>query len=79
MPGRTPADRVIAAFGGVPQLAAATGIPDKTIYRWRYPKTAGGSDGLIPSDRQQTILDAARRAGLELVAADLIGSPAEAR
>lgn len=75
MPNKTPADRVFAAFGGVKAFSKATGIPQKTAYRWRFPAGKGGSDGRIPSERQRPILDAAKRLGIELNEADVVESP----
>ncbi|MDX2287498.1 MAG: hypothetical protein NW217_01575 [Hyphomicrobiaceae bacterium] len=36
------------------------------VRRWEYPKEKGGTGGLIPSDCQQTLLDAARAEGKDL-------------
>lgn len=71
---KTPVDLAVAAFGGIKALAKAANIPEKRIYRWRYPKAQGGSDGRIPADQQGKILAAARADDLPLTAEQLIDS-----
>ncbi len=72
MPIKTPVDCAVSAFGSVEKMAVATGIPPSTIYRWRYPRGQGGSDGRIPSGRQALVLRAAKEAGVSLKAGDLV-------
>lgn len=69
---KTPYSRAIAAFGGAPALADATGIRAKTIHSWGSPVELKGGGGRIPAKHQGAILKAARRLGLKLVAEDLI-------
>lgn len=75
---KSPADRAIAAFGGVQVLADAAGIPAHQVYRWRQKSAKGGRDGRVPDKSQPAILAAARRLGLPLTAEDLIDTRAPA-
>lgn len=68
----TPADRVIAAFGGVRALARALDINSSSVSRWRMPADKRGLAGRVPSIQQGKILRLAREKGLKLSAADLI-------
>ena len=43
-----------------------TGRNETRVRRWTYPKGKGGSDGLIPSDCQQVLMDEARKRKLPL-------------
>jgi hypothetical protein len=63
---------------GVNRLHLWTGIKKDAIYRWRYPVEKGGTGGVVPSQHQQKILDAARREGVPLTTADFFLSPADA-
>lgn len=71
----TPAERVIAAFGGsISEVAKVVGRHPSSVCRWRYEYgAAGGTDGYVPANLQGTILRAARKRGLDLTAEDLIG------
>jgi len=62
---KTPADKAIAAFGGVESLAKTAGCSVWRIYRLRKA-------GAIPANLQGAILAAARERGLPLTAEDLI-------
>ena len=55
-----PARTVIAICGGYAETARMSGRSEVRVRRWEYPKEKGGTGGLIPSDCQQTLLDAAR-------------------
>lgn len=68
----SPAERAIAAFGGVRQLARAVGRNASSISRWRLPIGSGGTGGYIPARIQRRLLDAAIRDGVEFTAADLV-------
>lgn len=67
----TQAERVIAKFGGAATLAKLIGRNPTSVYRWMYPKSVGGSDGLIPSSALRLVLDAARREGIFITSDDL--------
>ena len=61
-----PAKTIIQICGGYAATALLAGRSEARVRRWEYPKARGGSDGLIPSDCQQVLLAAARRAGIDL-------------
>ena len=68
----TPADKCIAAFGGVRALARALERNPSSVVRWRKPKDEGGSNGAVPSSLQGRVLAIAQERGLNLTAEDLI-------
>lgn len=61
-----PAHTVITICGGYAETARMSGRSEVRVRRWEYPKEKGGTGGLIPSDCQQTLLDAARAEGKDL-------------
>jgi hypothetical protein len=63
-----PANTVITICGGVTEVARITGRSEIRVRRWGYPKSRGGSDGLIPSDIQQVLMDFARENDVPLQA-----------
>lgn len=60
-----PAKTVIEICGGVDAVALMVDRDRSRVHRWAYPKSKGGSDGLIPSDIAQTLLDKASNLGLK--------------
>ena len=62
--------KLIAAFGGVAKMAAATGIGYPTIAAWKKTGTIGGPKA---TGLQRKVLDAAIRHDIPLTAADIIG------
>jgi len=60
------ASHVIQKCGGAHKVAAWLNISPVTVYRWTYPASRGGSDGLIPANRQNDLLQHARAAGIAL-------------
>ncbi|MDF3019337.1 MAG: hypothetical protein K0Q92_640 [Steroidobacteraceae bacterium] len=71
-PGSTPADKAIAAFGGVRATARAAKRNGSSVSRWRKPIEEGGTGGRVPSSVQETLLLEARKRGIDLTAEDLI-------
>lgn len=63
--------KVIRRFGGVRRLCLLLNCRPSTIYRWTYPRSRGGTDGLIPTERLKDVLDAAADVGLVLKMEDL--------
>ena len=61
-----PAHTVITICGGVKAVADMTNRNESRVRRWTYPKQRGGTDGLIPSDMQPILLEAARSRGINL-------------
>lgn len=78
---RTQVERVAARFGGIPRLYAALNrLPDPAmryskpqLYRWNYPRSRGGCDGVIPTPALRAVLTAARWEGIVLTPFDLYG------
>lgn len=73
----SPAQRVIAAFGGIRAVARAVDRNPTTVLRWRMSKEEGGTGGRIPSTMQERVLAEAKARGLDLTPADLILPPGE--
>lgn len=61
-----PAQTIITICGGFSAVADMTARSEIQVRRWTYPKARGGTDGLIPNDRQQPLLLAARARGIDL-------------
>lgn len=61
-----PAHTVITICGGYAEAARMSGRSEVRVRRWEYPKDKGGTGGLIPTECQQTLLDAARGEGKPL-------------
>lgn len=61
-----PAQTVITICGGFRAVAEMTGRDEISVRRWTYPKDRGGTGGLIPSECQQVLLDAAKGRKLPL-------------
>jgi hypothetical protein len=63
------AERLLKLFGGSRKLASlllfiGKGRHPSAIYRWTYPRSAGGTDGIVPTSAWADILKAARVAGI---------------
>jgi hypothetical protein len=75
---RSQAERVIGKFGGVAGLVKALKRLDESkhrdpsnVYRWMYPKTKGGTGGLVPTAALADVYEAARLEGILLSAEDV--------
>lgn len=66
----TPAERVIVKCGGHQIVADWLGLDISRVYRFTYPKDAGGTGGIIPANHQPTLLQKAREEGKDLSPAD---------
>ena len=73
----TPAARLIRICG-VERLARWTGVSTTQVYRWDYPRTKGGSGGVIPAFHHQAILDGARADKLKVKVADFFAAGGKA-
>jgi hypothetical protein len=71
------AGRIFRKFGGVPALHRALarlpephhrGLP--ALYRWLYPRSNGGTGGIVPSSAQESVALAARVEGIFLTGED---------
>ena len=69
---KTPAEKVIAAFGGVRPLARLLDRNPSSVVRWRRSKQEGGTGGAVPTGLQGKVLALARMRGIILTADDLI-------
>ncbi len=67
-----PAASVIAKLGGLSAVSRLTGTTAQTVLRWRFPKTAGGTGGVIPQRYHLLLLDDAKSKGISLTADDLL-------
>lgn len=65
-----PAYTIIQKLGGMQNAVEASGASETRVYRWQLPRNRGGTDGLIPTKRQQRILDWAAKKNINLVPAD---------
>jgi hypothetical protein len=70
-----PAASIAVKLGGLENLASAAGVSLSRASRYRQPKDKGGTGGLIPSSRQQRILDWAQQHGVKLGPADFFSVP----
>lgn len=68
----TPAELVIARFGGTRELARQLEVSPSTVQRWKMPHDKGGLSGRVPSARMSDLLALARRLGVPLTADELI-------
>lgn len=57
---------IIYKFGGVKALASAINKDPATIYRWTYPKSKGGTGGVIPTSAISKITEAAKLLDISL-------------
>ena len=70
--GLPAAERIIKAFGGAKNLSELTGIDLSSIYRWKYPKDKGGTDGAIPHGNHFKIMQAAKESKINITRSDLV-------
>lgn len=61
-----PAKTVIEICGGVSTVAEMVNRHHTRVRRWGYPKSKGGTGGLVPSEMQETLLIEARKRGFDL-------------
>lgn len=73
-----PAQTVIEKFGGdIAKIAGICRVHVSRVHRWTYPKEKGGTDGIIPPKRQDLLLAAAPREGVDLRRDDFFPAIAE--
>lgn len=61
-----PARTIIEICGGARVVSEMVGRDETRVRRWGYPKSRGGSGGLIPSECQIVLLAEANRRGIPL-------------
>ncbi len=71
----TQAERIIEKFGGAARLTkilSSVGhpLPRSTVYRWLYPRSQGGTGGIIPITRWGALFLAAHHDGVFLTIED---------
>lgn len=77
LPGSaSPAERVIAKFGGERAVAEMLRIAVSTVYRWTWPHERGGCAGIIPRKRQDQLLAKAKEKRVDLTRLDFFEVPA---
>lgn len=59
------ADKVIARFGGITNLAKHLDVSRQTVYRWLCPRPKG-TDGIIPSAQVARIMELAETNGVDI-------------
>lgn len=62
----TIAGRIIEKCKGAKAVAELLNLDVSSVHKWKYPTERGGTGGLVPANRQQELLEKARRAGIEL-------------
>lgn len=72
-----PASTIITKCGGIAAVAQITGRSEVRVRRWGYPKARGGTDGLIPSECQQMLMEHARKYKLDLRPDDFFPEPSQ--
>lgn len=69
------ASRVIAKCGGVVGVSRITGRSPVSIFKWRHPRSKGGTGGLIPAEMQAVLMAAALRGEVPLTPEDFFDLP----
>lgn len=71
---KTPADKVIAAFGGVRATAKVVRRNPSQVSRWRQTRALGGLGGRVPAGVMPAILAEIHAGKIDLTVEDLIES-----
>lgn len=69
------AKRVINKCGGARRVSVMLGMSVQAVYKWTYPPTRGGTNGLIPAQKQIELMVAAHRYGIPLTPEDFFPKP----
>ena len=56
------------------RVAEIVGRTPETVHKWRWPKSKGGTGGLIPSTPQKKLWEAAVRGEVDLSAEDFVSA-----
>ena len=67
-----PAATIIKRLGGPAAVAAAVGTALTAPYRWRYPRTKGGTGGVIPQRHHRALIEFAKAKAIALNADDFL-------
>lgn len=68
----TPADTVIAVFGGMQRIADILGINRSSVWRWQTKRALPQLDGRVPAQYHVELLAAAKERGIHLTCTDLV-------
>jgi hypothetical protein len=60
------AEVLIEKCGGHQAVAEMLGVDISRVYRFTYPKSKGGTGGLIPAWHMPTLIEKARLRGIEI-------------
>ena len=71
-----PAQRVIRLMGGIKATAEAANCSKVTVHRWTYPKSRGGTGGIVPRKHHAPLARAARQKGIAFTTEDFMGGVA---
>lgn len=71
---KSPAEFVIEKCGGHAVVAEVLGVDISRVYRFTYPKSRGGTDGVIPAKHQITLLAEMPKRGVALRAQDFFAT-----
>ncbi len=63
---------VISKLGGFAAVSSGIGVDKTWVHRWTYPRSRGGTGGVIPQRHFSDLLKFARARGVELTVADLV-------
>lgn len=66
----TPANRIIAKFGGHAAVAEMLGLNVSSVHRWTYSKADGGTGGSIPMRHIESLLSKAKERRIKLKLSD---------
>ena len=66
----TIAHSVIKKLGGPRAVAGMLAMSTQAVYKWMWPKSKGGTGGLIPAQKQIQLIVAARQRGIMLTKDD---------
>ena len=69
------ASKIIKKLGGYGRTSRLLGVARSTVYRWTWPRSAGGTGGIIPPKMLPSLILAARRDGILLSPQDLYPEP----
>lgn len=69
---QTPALKIITSFGGHAVVAELLGLAVSAVYRWDYPKSRGGTGGLIPQRHHAALLKVARERDIAVAPQDFM-------
>jgi hypothetical protein len=67
-----PAKTIIERLGGVGEVSRITGKHRTRVFRWMYPRSRGGTGGLIPQSEFSKLMQYAKIKQIPLLPADFM-------